>query len=89
MLFKDSARGVLQMTTPKPREFWLEYDPECDSHYGDAYTEIGYAGRNPLHVIDYKAYRKAIEALKFECGNRCAEQNPCNARDVLKELGEL
>lgn len=22
-------------------------------------------------------------ALKFECGNRCAYQNPCNARDAL------
>ena len=30
---------------------------------------------------------KAKEALEFECGGRCnAEYNPCNAREVLKEL---
>lgn len=28
----------------------------------------------------------AIDALKFECGDRCAEQNPCNAKEVLKTL---
>jgi hypothetical protein len=27
-----------------------------------------------------------VEALKFECGNRCAEQNPCNAKEALAEL---
>lgn len=38
---------------------------------------------------DLKAkYQKAVEALKFECGNRCAEQNPCNAKETLAELGE-
>ncbi len=30
-----------------------------------------------------------VEALKFECGNRCAEQNPCNARDVLAMIDAL
>ncbi len=30
-----------------------------------------------------------VEALKFECGNRCAVQNPCNARDALAEIDEL
>ena len=34
-----------------------------------------------------------IEALEFECGNRCAHQNPCSAREALekfkKGLGEL
>lgn len=28
----------------------------------------------------------AIEALEFECGNRCANQNPCNAREALEKL---
>lgn len=27
---------------------------------------------------------KLVEALEFECGNRCAEQNPCNAKEALK-----
>lgn len=33
--------------------------------------------------------KKLVEALEFECGNRCAEQNPCNAKEALKEIGEL
>lgn len=28
----------------------------------------------------------AIKALEFECGNRCAAQNPCNAREALAEI---
>ena len=31
---------------------------------------------------------KAVEALKFECGGRCAHQNQCNARETLAEIGE-
>jgi len=27
--------------------------------------------------------KELVEALEFECGNRCAEQNPCNAKEVL------
>ena len=45
--------------------------------------------RLTAELTDLKAkYQKAIEALKFECGNRCAEQNPCNAKETLAELGE-
>ncbi len=29
------------------------------------------------------------QALKFECGDRCAEQNPCNAREALKKWGAV
>jgi hypothetical protein len=32
--------------------------------------------------------QKLREALEFECGNRCAEQNPCNAKEVLRESKE-
>ena len=28
----------------------------------------------------------AVKGLEFECGNRCAEQNPCNAKETLKKL---
>lgn len=28
----------------------------------------------------------AVAALEFECGNRCAEQNPCNAKDALEKI---
>lgn len=27
---------------------------------------------------------KLASALEFECGNRCAHQNPCNAREALE-----
>lgn len=30
-----------------------------------------------------------IEALQFECGNRCADQNPCNAKETLNALLEI
>ena len=28
----------------------------------------------------------ACEALEFECGNRCAHQNLCNARETLEAI---
>lgn len=28
----------------------------------------------------------ALEALEFECGNRCAEQNPCNAKEARARI---
>ena len=28
----------------------------------------------------------AVRALEFECGNRCAHQNPCNAREALERI---
>jgi hypothetical protein len=30
----------------------------------------------------------AVEALEFECGNRCSDLNPCNAKEVLREIKE-
>ncbi len=30
-----------------------------------------------------------IESLKFECGNRCAEQNPCNAKVSIRMIDAL
>lgn len=32
---------------------------------------------------------KLAEALEFECGNRCAEQNPCNAKQALAEFDKF
>ncbi len=45
-----------------------------------------------IHVIEYSAYqslearhKKLLEALEFECGNRCAIGiNPCNAREAIE-----
>jgi hypothetical protein len=30
----------------------------------------------------------AIEALKFECGDRCSDINPCNAKEALTQIKE-
>jgi hypothetical protein len=35
-------------------------------------------------VID--AFKIAVDALQFECGNRCAEQNPCNAKENIEQI---
>lgn len=29
------------------------------------------------------------EALEFECGKRCAQQNPCSAREALAATDEV
>lgn len=36
-----------------------------------------------------KQLKVAIKALEFECGNRCANQNPCNARETLNKIKEI
>ena len=48
-----------------------------------------------IKVIEYEACKQlelkldiAIKALEFECGNRCANQNPCNAREALEKIGD-
>ena len=48
-----------------------------------------------IKVISYEVYEQvkhkldiAIKALEFECGNRCAHQNPCNAREALEKIGD-
>jgi hypothetical protein len=28
--------------------------------------------------------KQLVEALEFECSNRCAQQNPCNAREMVE-----
>lgn len=27
-----------------------------------------------------------VEALEFECGNRCSDLNPCNAKEALAKI---
>ena len=38
----------------------------------------------------YKAAMKEaevlVEALEFECDNRCSDLNPCNAKEVIKKF---
>lgn len=75
------------MSEVKPREFVI-YNGERGLQVTeklDAYTD------RPIrvHVIEKSAYQKAITALKSICGNRCAHQNPCEAREALIYLGEM
>jgi hypothetical protein len=43
--------------------------------------------KNKIDALEAKL-EVASKALEFECGNRCnAENNPCNAREAIKQLG--
>lgn len=86
----------------KYREFWLEFDR---GRWTATYTEkVDGLNEDAIHVIEYSALESAnaenaklkenlkiaIEALEFECGNRCAIGiNPCNAREALEKIKEL
>jgi hypothetical protein len=73
----------------RPREFWTNW-MSMETSLERAKELWPKAEWEDLRCyVEKSSYDKAIEALKFECGNRCAEQNPCNASDVLKELREL
>ena len=55
--------------------------------YAEVKSEITQAGGKIGGVIDelQKQNAELVEALEFECGNRCnAEYNPCSAREALK-----
>lgn len=36
--------------------------------------------------VEFSQVEKLVEALKSICGNRCAHQNPCEAREALKSF---
>lgn len=88
------------MSEVKPREFWV--DPEEHSYITEDDRDwpcgscFNYEYADTIRVVEYSAYlkainafNKAIEALKSICGNRCAHQNPCEAKEALIELGEV
>lgn len=52
-------------------------------NWGKMYAEAVSWG-NKLKDDEAKRVAGLVEALKFECGNRCAEQNPCNAKAALR-----
>lgn len=64
--------------------------------FGDEYIGKCYQTSSEEYIIksDYDKLqsdlKKAVEALESICGNKCAYQNPCEARSILRELrGEL
>ena len=88
------------MSEQKFRQWWVDPSDELEQDAMDlppVYMALHeHPGQGPLlwqasliHVIDYAAYKIAVDALKAECGNRCAHQNPCSARDALEKLGEV
>lgn len=72
------------MTTPKPREFWINTQT-CEVHY----TKLG--DEFDINVVEKSAYDKAIAALKHLRDIPSWETQ--DARDIahaaLKELGEI
>lgn len=36
--------------------------------------------------VKEKQLRVCLEALEFECGKRCAHENPCNAKNTLSKV---
>ena len=78
---KTKIRNAAAFSPKEIDDFWL----------GKA--EINdYASAKHQHAQNawaFEALLIAVEALKFECGNRCAEQNPCNAKEALTEIAAL
>lgn len=47
------------------------------------------AGAAKQKELDAEKIKDYEQALKFECGNRCSDLNPCNAKEVLKKREAL
>lgn len=61
---------------------WTEGEPD-QSVFDRANAElIAHAPTDLAWLVE--RVRELEGALEFECGNRCAEQNPCNAKETLK-----
>lgn len=71
----------------KPKEFWLNPNPECRGWSERKPDEWICKNVPPIHVVEKSAYDKAVEALKYI--EDTEEANSSYAREVLKELGEL
>ncbi len=85
------------MTASKPTEI-RECAHDFDSNEESEYCAFGCGERLSYFTIknniaEITKLRKQVkdyeQALEFECGNRCAEQNPCNAREALKKWGAV
>ena len=71
--YRDGYNACLEELTKCPLEEW-----ECKK----------IQRRQDKEIAELKRRLKiAVEALGFECGNRCAHQNPCNAREALASIG--
>lgn len=74
----------------KPREWTLTSENLVHKVMGPSYSS-----NEEIRVIEYSAYQAlerklsvAKDALESICDNRCAEQNPCEAKEALKTINE-
>lgn len=71
-LINEATKGIVKTVNT--------YHPENMLYSTEIYVKAGASLPNELLL-------KALEALEFECGNRCATGlNQCNARDVIEEI---
>lgn len=71
-------------------EAWCDLDlhEKADTH--DEYCEMFNVGYKFAKTEEAEKLKVALEALEFECGNRCAQGlNPCNAREAIDKIGSL
>lgn len=63
------------------------HETECPAlfEYAKRIAQNENARLLPLIEVLAENNEKLVEALKFECGNRCAHQNPCNAKESLAD----
>ena len=76
----------------KAREYFL-----ADSHLktgtgqefriAGTFPESGMITGSYIHVIEFEAYRKAVEALKWIREEWCIEGCECKSCETLRELG--
>lgn len=84
MITREDLEKMVERDAEPNAYQWIQ-----EANFG-AMNQVAYVG----HEAGYKAgassliplLMKACEALQFECGNRCAHQNPCNAKEVLAEI---
>ena len=86
------------MPQHKPREFWIDEGLNgLDLGWYKTYVsefprKHETSGAKIIHVIEYSAYRKAIDVLKmYRRGVNVSSyiKNSQLAREVLEELGEI
>lgn len=82
------------MSEVKAREFWLNSNPDCRGWSEGKPDEWLTRTFPAIHVIEYSAYQKAVDALKkieqYFCACSVDDEiiPQVVAREVLKDLGE-
>ena len=83
--------GKLQAETEQLKQQLAEINKNCisiDLHESRMKkVESNYDTAIKVQDILREKLGAALEGLRFECGNRCAHQNPCNAKETLMNLG--